>query len=547
MAQGLGAGILWGAVTGAVLTVGLSMVAPVVQLAEGASGGDAPSVTVPAPAPEVADTPLPDTVASAMDELRDDPAPEPAAEATPPAHEPEAPGVPEAPPERLAAAPEPEAPVGETAPQVVADPPVSPDGPVSAVAPAVPPESSGAPVAAPSQTALAPPGSESTPSVGEAAPPAPEAVLDVAAPEQGAAISTRPDVPTATAPRLSTAAPTIPAEPGQDAPAAGVEPLPDPPSPAEDRAAAVPPQPDTTTSPEAPEAMTPDTDAPASPQPPTSVLVDRLPRIGSDPAPEADAAEEPASPPSAALPGSPGRIAPSQPSPVPAAPDADLPEDMTALGAHAVPFENPDNRPVLAIVLTDAGGADRPAAEALAGFPFPLTVALDPSAPGASDAMRAYRAAGVELAMFVRFPDDATAQDVAVAWAVHSATLSETVALVDASDGAIQSLREPMAQIVAELARSGHGFVTMPQGFNAGQKLAEREGVPSGLVFRQLDASDRGAMSRTLDQGAFRAGQDGRAILTAPLTEATLAGLAEWGLGTRQASVVLAPLSAALD
>jgi polysaccharide deacetylase 2 family uncharacterized protein YibQ len=220
---------------------------------------------------------------------------------------------------------------------------------------------------------------------------------------------------------------------------------------------------------------------------------------------------------------------------------------MSALAAHAIPFENPENRPVLAIVLIETSAAARPAVESLAGFPFPLTVALNPAEAGAAETMRTYRAAGVEVAMFVRFPDEATAQDVAVAWEVHTATLPETVALVDASDGAIQSLREPMAQVVAELVRSGHGFLTMPQGFNAGQKLAEREGVPSGLVFRPLDPSDRGAMVRTLDQGAFRAGQEGRAILTAPLSDDTLAALAEWGLGTRQAVVVLAPLSAALD
>jgi hypothetical protein len=71
--------------------------------------------------------------------------------------------------------------------------------------------------------------------------------------------------------------------------------------------------------------------------------------------------------------------------------------------------------------------------------------------------------------------------------------------------------------------------------------------VPNALIQRALDPADRGAMERALEQGALRAGQDGRAVLTAPLTDDALAALAEWSLGTRQAAVILGPLSAALD
>jgi uncharacterized protein len=421
---------------------------------------------------------------------------------------------------------------------------LSMEGPGSLTRPAIPSATTDAPAVAFPQAALSPPGSETAPAAGEALAPVPEATLEIAAPEQSAPVSARPEVPATPAARLSTVAPTTPSEPRQDAPAADAEPLPTPPTAPEDREASVAPTPEGTGAPEPP---APEPAATDELQPPPSVLVDRLPRIGTDPSPQAGASDQPVTPPVATLPGAPNRIMPSQPPPAPAAPEATPSDEMTALVANAVAFDNPGNRPVLAIVLTDTADRAGPGPEALAAFPFPLTVALDPSAAGASDTMRTYRDAGVEVAMFVRFPEDATAQDVAVAWGVHTTTLPEAVALVDASDGAIQSMREPMAQVVAELVRSGHGFLTSSQGFNAGQKLAEREGVPSGLVFRQLDPSDRGAMTRALDQGAFRAGQEGRAILTAPLSDATLAVLAEWGLGTRQASVVLAPLSAALD
>ena len=245
------------------------------------------------------------------------------------------------------------------------------------------------------------------------------------------------------------------------------------------------------------------------------------------------------------------------PAPATAAPDPDaaIADDTTGAAApsgvalvdHAIAFDNPDGRPVLAIVLTEPVDGPRPDPARLAGFPFPLTVALDPSRPDAAAALDAYRAAGAEAAMLVRLPEDASAQDVAVAMEVYRAALPRTVAFVDGTDGALQTRREAMAQVVAELMRSGHGFLTTSQGFNAGQKLAAREGVPNGLVLRALDPADPDAMERALDAGALRAGQDGRAILSAPLTDATLAELASWALGTRQAVITMGPLSAALD
>lgn len=582
MAQGLGAGILWGAVAGTAVVVGLAQVAPVVTLPSGtlaaapeSAAQDTPSVTVPSassaetvPAQVTEPAPKP-----AQEQATGDPAPAPAVAADAPAAQVARPSLPPTaaqPP--VAQAPGGDAP-GDTArvsapdvaPDVATDAPPAPGAPDAVAVPTAPSRSPGNPPAPDRQTAPAAPGSETVPATREAAPPAPAATQDLAAPVHGDTARTpRPDVPALTSDTTASAVPDAPAiltEPPQDAPVADVGTVPAPP-PAPPPAA--PPEaatPEVATAPAivaeppveaAPDAI-PNASVPAAPEaapaptaPPAGVRVGRLPRIGDDTAPEVGTDSTDA-PPLAALPGMPGRPLPTQPAPATPAPEAPATEDLGALAAFAVPFDNPDNRPVLSIVLVDTAPGDRPAVDALASFPFPLTVALDPTDAGAAETMRAYRAAGIEIAAFVRFPDDATAQDVAVTWDVHRTTLAESVALVDASDGAIQSRREPMAQVVAELVRSGHGFVTMSQGFNAGQKLAAREGVPSALVFRSLDPADRGAMTRALDQGAFRAGQDGRAVLTAPLSAETLAILAEWGLGTRQAVVALAPLSAALD
>ena len=67
-------------------------------------------------------------------------------------------------------------------------------------------------------------------------------------------------------------------------------------------------------------------------------------------------------------------------------------------------------------------------------------------------------------------------------------------------------------------------------------------------MFRDIDGAgqDRAAIRRFIDQAAFRAGQEGRVILVGHVRAETMAALAEWRLGTRAASVDLAPISAVL-
>lgn len=414
------------------------------------------------------------------------------------------------------------------------------------------------PVPSPAITDLPAPEAPAAPSE----PPPPVAVADATGPAatvpEAARVVATPGAPAQVAP--------VPVQSAADAPRVAVA----DPAPAVDAAAPAPvpvPAPATAATqpapPAAPEATVAQADTP--PQPAPEVRINRPPATAdatpSDPmlpqpaAPEAGAATSEAAP-APVLPGQRASTMPGQRVPAPAtgaAPSGATAEAApaattgVAIDDHAIAFANPDARPVLSIVLTETADGARPDPARMSGFPFPLTVALDPTRPDAAQALADYREAGVEAAMLVRLPEDASAQDVAVALEVYRSALPQTVAFVDGTDGALQSRREAMAQVVAELARSGHGFLTASQGFNAGQKLAAREGVPNGLILRALDPSDPGAMARALDAGALRAGQDGRAILTAPLTDASLAELAAWALGTRQAVITMAPLSAALD
>lgn len=219
--------------------------------------------------------------------------------------------------------------------------------------------------------------------------------------------------------------------------------------------------------------------------------------------------------------------------------DADLPED--ALSRNAAVFENPEDLPILSVVLLDGG--DLPL-----DLPFQASFALDPLDPDAQTRALAYRAAGHEVLVLPALPEGASAQDAAQAIQGSQALLNQAVALIDSPDGVLQTSRGALEQVVAEALASGHGLVTFPRGLNSAQRVAQREGVTTGVVFRDIDAAgqDAAAVKRFLDQSAFRARQEGAVIVFARVRPDTVSGLAEWVLGNRAQSVMLAPVSAAL-
>ncbi|MGR3759535.1 divergent polysaccharide deacetylase family protein [Roseobacteraceae bacterium NS-SX3] len=215
--------------------------------------------------------------------------------------------------------------------------------------------------------------------------------------------------------------------------------------------------------------------------------------------------------------------------------------------AHAEPFENPEGRPLMSIVLID--GEDSIGAEALADFPYPLTFAIDPAAPRAREKMEARRAAGFEVLILADLPREAAPQDAETALDVWFRTLPEAVGVLEGVETGFQGNR-PLAEQVADAAAStGHGLVMQDSGLNTVQKLALRDGVPAGVVFRDFDGAgqDPRAIRRFLDQAAFRAGQEGAVIMLGRLQPGTISALLLWGLQDRAARVALAPVSASLD
>lgn len=219
------------------------------------------------------------------------------------------------------------------------------------------------------------------------------------------------------------------------------------------------------------------------------------------------------------------------------------------LQRFAVEFENPDENPLMAIVLLDDGTSPI-GLDALKSFPYPLSFAVDASWSGAGAAMQAYRDAGFEVLALASLPENANATDTEVAMQAYFTAIPEAVAVMEQPGFGLQSNREASTQLARILSDSGHGLVLFPNGLNTTQKLIAREGVPSATVFRDFDAKGQNAtvIRRFLDQAAFKAGQEkGGVIMVGRLRADTISALLLWGLQDRAGQVALAPVSAVLQ
>ncbi|MBQ0751261.1 MAG: divergent polysaccharide deacetylase family protein [Roseovarius sp.] len=224
------------------------------------------------------------------------------------------------------------------------------------------------------------------------------------------------------------------------------------------------------------------------------------------------------------------------------------PEVAGALARNQVAFDNPEGKPLMAIILMDDGQSPI-GIEALQSFPYPLNFAVDVDWSGAAAAAERYRAAGFEVLAMADLPEGARPEDAEVAMQAWFAEVPQAVAVLEGTSTGLQSSREATAQLAPILKESGHGLVMHPNGLNTAQKLMAREGVPSASLFRDFDGQGQNAAAirRFLDQAAMRADQqeDG-VIMLGRLRADTISALLLWGLQDRAASVALAPVSAVL-
>ncbi len=572
MIRGFVSGIVWGSAV-AVLGLGTaSLVAPDRAGMVGANAVDAPSpgVVVPDAATAEPVAVAPKDVAEVKVPVADTPAkpavPDsaPVPDAPPQPDAAVVPAVPvEAKPDAVPAVPKPDAGVAPLADAGVAPAPlqlpkaggdVLPDLPAPAPAIAAPkPKAPGAAI-----VPLAEPIPQVQPDgAGPAQPPAVPVLLEPAVPQSpdvgtAPAFAPQPDVaaPIITdakppvigtpelAPGQADLPPALPAELRRDAllkPAAPAEPaaiVPADPEPAPDAMPAIepadapaddsvlpPPERLVIEDPAAPSTLLPDTGLNATPD---GVTTNRLPRVG-DPAPAQDDNAD-----DIALDGS---------------------ADGPPLATFARAVDNPDKKPLFALILIDTGAAGVDRAE-LAALPFAVSFVVDPLSPDAAATAKIYRDAGQEVLMAATgIPAGATAADLEQTFQAHASALPEAVAVVDLATGGFQDDR-PLATLVVPIIKGqGRGLLTYDRGLNAADQVARRDDLATIAIFRSLDGEgeDTPVIRRYLDRAAFKAAQEGRVAVIGDARPETVAALLEWTVEGRADSVMLAPASAVLQ
>ncbi|WP_270729990.1 divergent polysaccharide deacteylase family protein [Shimia sp. Alg240-R146] len=213
---------------------------------------------------------------------------------------------------------------------------------------------------------------------------------------------------------------------------------------------------------------------------------------------------------------------------------------------NAQPYENVDGKPVMSIVLIDEGKPVN--LEALAGFPYPLSIAISTLDPEVAVKAAQYRSQGMEVLAMIDMPAGAGASDVEVAMQAHLSVSDDFVGIMEGVGDGLQGGKVVSDQVTDVALNEGYGLVLFPQGLNTAQKLAAKEGVPSASVFRDFDGKGQTAVviRRFLDQAAFKAPQESGVVMVGRLREETISALVLWGLQDRAGTVALAPVSVAL-
>lgn len=225
--------------------------------------------------------------------------------------------------------------------------------------------------------------------------------------------------------------------------------------------------------------------------------------------------------------------------------------DDAPIRRYARPFENPEGKPLMSIVLMDTGAdldAEAIGLPALSSFPYPISFAVDARLIDAAKRMERYRAEGFDVLAMVDLPAGARPSDAEVSLSVALNGMPEIVGVLEGTGEGLQGSREVADQVTGILKASGHGLVTQSKGLNSMPKLAVKDGVPAAAIFRDFDSAGQKprVIRRFLDQAAFKAGQEGGVIMLGRLRPETIEALLVWGLADRAGSVALAPVSAVL-
>ncbi len=302
----------------------------------------------------------------------------------------------------------------------------------------------------------------------------------------------------------------------------------------------------------APEMVVPEVVEPEVVEPAPEPAPEPEPEPAPEPTPEPEAPNVNAAP-VPGLSGEPASVMPSSDSSVVIRrPTTETEEPVVEVSTNALVeysayFTNPDDLPLMSIVVIDDGSLPN-GPLLLSAVPFPVTVAVAVSDPDAASKTAAYRAAGYEVAAILTMPANATAPDAAQVMEATFATMPEAAMVLDMGDAGLQSNRQATEAVMARLAADGRGFITAATGLNAAIRAAEGAEVPVVTVARDLDSNDQDAavIRRFIDRSAFQARQTSGVVLISRLRAETISALTLWSTANRAGQVALAPVSAIL-
>lgn len=410
---------------------------------------------------------------------------------------------------------------------------------------------------------IAPPDTAQQPMVEEAA--LPEATPQPPASDPQTRVSREPDSP-AQMPQDQAEPLDMPAPPEDAMPADAPEPAPED-AAREDSAAPPEMPPEDNAQPETLEALTgedtprlPDPmlrpapgGLPGQPVPPRNSALPETPRAPepsadseAEPPPDDTPADEPRLP-GRRVTGLPGQSA-TQAEPV--SPD-DAIEDAppTALERNSSFDGTLTGAPLMAVVLNDPG-LPTPLRRSLAALELPVTIALNPMDPSASQAADIYREAGKDVLILANgLPNGARATDLDVTFGAWFDALPQAVGVLDLPRGGFARNANLTNEVLPLIARDGHGLVSFAGGLSRVASSAQSVGVPHAEVFRVLDDEDQSPFTirRYLDRAVFQASQIGEVIVFGDATnDATLEALEMWRSDGRVDQVAVVPVSAIL-
>lgn len=248
-------------------------------------------------------------------------------------------------------------------------------------------------------------------------------------------------------------------------------------------------------------------------------------------------------------------VAPPQAAPVVVRPDAALP----AWRRHAVPAPAAEGRPMIAVVIDDAGLNRAASARAMA-LPGPLTIAFMTYAEDLEDQAARARAAGHEILLHVPMEPRAASADPGPNALLAGLAAAETLRRLrwglDRLEGYVgvnnhmgsrfTASAEDLRPVLLELRRRGLLFLdSRTAADSVAGRLARAMGLPSAERDLFLDDPEGEAdLPERLAQLEAIARRQGHAIAIGHPRRATLDALAAWLPGLADRGLVLVPLSA---